>query len=66
MAKTADQLTLPEWIKAGMKSCIDYAKERMDEILATHEPTPSDPDQEKEIEKILEEARQHYKERGLL
>ena len=64
--KVADRLTYPEWMKTGKKSCLDYAKERMEEILATHKPTPLTDSQEEEIERILEKARKYYKERGLL
>jgi len=64
--KAADRLTYPEWMKSGKKSCLDYAKERMEEILATHKPTPVTPSQEEDIERILEEARKYYKEKGLI
>ncbi len=64
--KVADRLTYPEWMKWGKKSCLDYARERMEEILATHKPTPLTSSQEEDIEGILEEARKHYKEKGLI
>jgi len=65
--KVADRLTYPEWMKIGKKSCIDYAKERMDEILATHKVDPPlTESQEKEIERILKEAREYYKKKGLI
>ncbi|MEA1964073.1 MAG: trimethylamine methyltransferase family protein [Candidatus Aerophobetes bacterium] len=64
--KAADRLTYPEWMKKGKKSCLDYAKEKMDEILATHKPIPLTEDQDNEIERILEEARKYYQERGML
>jgi len=64
--KAADRLTYPEWMKSGKKSCLDYARERMEEILATHKPTPLTPGQEEDIERILEEARKYYKEKGLI
>ena len=64
--KAADRLTYPEWMKIGKKSTLDYAKKRMEEILTTHKPIPLTPDQEKDIEKILEEARNYYKEKGLM
>lgn len=65
--KVADRLTYPEWINKGKKSCIDYAKEEMNEILATHEVSiPLTDDQEEAIETILEEARKYYKEREVL
>jgi trimethylamine---corrinoid protein Co-methyltransferase len=57
----ADRLTYPEWIKSGKKTAIDYAKVKYDEILKTHKPDPLTDKQDKEIEDILEEIRQHYK-----
>jgi len=38
----------------------------MEEILATHKPTPLTPSQEEDVERILEEARKYYKDRGLI
>jgi len=65
--KVADRLTYPEWIKTGKKSCLDYAKERMNEIVATHKVAISlTSSQEKDIERILKEARKYYKEKGLI
>ncbi|GAI21682.1 unnamed protein product [marine sediment metagenome] len=62
----ADTLTYPEWITSGKKSAIDYARERMEEILATHEPTPLAAGQDKDIDRILKEARKYYKDKGML
>ena len=63
----ADTLTLPEWLKGGKKTAIDLAKEKMEEILATHKVSiPLTASQEEEIEKILSEARKFYKKKGLL
>jgi trimethylamine--corrinoid protein Co-methyltransferase len=59
--KSADLSTPPEWLKEGKKTCIDHAKERMGKILATHKPTPLSPNQEADIDKILEEGRRYYK-----
>jgi len=64
--KAADRLTYPEWMDTGKKSCLDYAKERMEEILATHKTIPLTPSQEEDIERILEEARKYYKARGMI
>ena len=44
---------------------LKLAKERMEEILATHEIIPLPDDVEKEIGKILQEAREYYKKIGL-
>jgi trimethylamine--corrinoid protein Co-methyltransferase len=64
--QVADTLTYPEWVKKGKKSCVGYAKEKMEEILASHKPTPLAASQEKDIERILEDARKFYKEKGML
>lgn len=64
--KAADRLTYPEWLSMGKKDCIDYAKERMEKILATHKPTPLSQNQEEDIERILKEARKYYKEKGMI
>jgi trimethylamine--corrinoid protein Co-methyltransferase len=64
--QVADTLTYPEWMKKGKKSCLGYAKEKMEEILAKHKPTPLTGSQERDIEKILEDARKFYKEKGML
>jgi trimethylamine--corrinoid protein Co-methyltransferase len=66
MPKVADRLSLPEWMESGKKSALDYAKERMEEILATHKPEPLTAKQEEEVERILEEARQYYRGKGLM
>ena len=64
--KAADRLGIPEWKEKGKKSAIDYAKERMEEILATHKPDPLTPKQEEDIARILEEAWQYYRKRDLI
>ena len=66
MQKAADTLTYPEWMKAGKKSSLDYAKERMEEILATHKPSSLPPAQEQAIEDVLKEAREYYRKKGLI
>jgi trimethylamine--corrinoid protein Co-methyltransferase len=64
--EVADRLTYPEWLVTGKKTCIDYAREKMENILATHNPTPLTPSQEQDVERILEEAREYYKTRGMI
>jgi len=66
LPKVADRLSLPEWVASGKKIALDYAKERMEEILATHKPESLTPKQEEEVERILEEARQYYRKKGLI
>jgi len=64
--KVADLLPYGQWEKEGKKGALDRAKEKMEEILETHKPVPLSDEQEREIEKILEKARNSYKEKGLL
>ncbi len=61
--ETADLLTYPEWKQKDSKDTIDIAKEKLDEILKNHRPIPLPEDQDKEISKILNKAREYYKER---
>ncbi len=64
--KAADRLTYPEWIAKGKKSALDYAKGRMEEILATHRPIPLTPEQEQAVEDILKEAREYYRKEEMI
>jgi trimethylamine--corrinoid protein Co-methyltransferase len=66
MPAVADILSYPEWIGGGKKNCVDHAREKMLEILECHRPTPLSPGEDSEIQKILNEARKYYKQRGLL
>lgn len=62
--QVADRLTYAEWMETGKKNALDYANERMEEILSATEVTHLTPSQEEDIERILQEARTHYQERG--
>ena len=64
--RVADRLGYQEWTQRGGKSALDYAKERYEEILASHKPTPLSAEQEAEVEAILEEERLYYEKQGLL
>lgn len=66
LPKASDQLTYHEWKAVGKRSAIDYARERMEKILASHQPKPLTSSEEQEIEKILEEASKYYKKQGKL
>jgi trimethylamine--corrinoid protein Co-methyltransferase len=62
--RVADTLNLAEWRKTGKKSTIDYAKEKMQEIIETHEVSvPLTKGQDEAIENILSDAREYYTER---
>jgi trimethylamine---corrinoid protein Co-methyltransferase len=62
----ADRLTFPDWIKQGKKGCIDHARDKLEEILSVHKPTPLTESQAGKILDVLNEARQHYKKEGLM
>jgi len=64
--KAVDSLTYPEWMQTGKKTCLDYDKSRMEEILATHKTMPLTPGQEEDVERILDEARSYYRKKGLI
>ena len=67
LTKVEDRLTPPEWENMGKKGILDNAKLRMEEILATHKVDPPLTDgQEEAIERILEEARAYYRDKGLI
>jgi trimethylamine:corrinoid methyltransferase-like protein len=66
MPKSADGLSIAEWKETGKKSANDYAKERIEELLAEHKPDPLTPKQEDDVARILEEAWQYYREKDML
>jgi trimethylamine--corrinoid protein Co-methyltransferase len=60
MPKAADMLTYPEWEGQGKKDALKLAEERMNSILRSHKAVPLPEDQDREIEKILQKAREFY------
>jgi trimethylamine--corrinoid protein Co-methyltransferase len=66
MPKAADIFSYSEWKKSNKKDAIGYAKDRMEEIISSHEPLPLSESQNIEIDSILKEARKYYKSKNLL
>jgi trimethylamine--corrinoid protein Co-methyltransferase len=66
LPQSADLETYPVWLRSGKKDALALARERMAEILADHHPLALTPQQEGAIEEILQEARAHYRETGLI
>ncbi|MAF85475.1 MAG: hypothetical protein CL875_03205 [Dehalococcoidales bacterium] len=64
--KVADRESYGEWVKTGKKDIITRAKERVAELIADYEPKPLTPEQDREIDAIIGEARSYYKQKGLL
>jgi trimethylamine--corrinoid protein Co-methyltransferase len=54
------------WVTSGKKDMISHAKEKIEEILATHKPMPLTPEQEAGVEEVLKEAREYYRKRGMI
>ena len=49
-----------------MEAEVDLARERMDHILATHVPEPLTPSQDRAVERMLSDAREHYRAAGMI
>ena len=64
--KVFDRLSYQDWERSGKTSVIDRAKKRVEEILASHNPKPLSDDEERQIRKILDNARAYYRKKGLL
>ncbi len=62
----ADRQSHADWVKSGSKTIIDRAKERVQDILSTHKPTPLPEDQVKALDEIVAEATAYYKQKGML
>jgi trimethylamine--corrinoid protein Co-methyltransferase len=66
MTRIFDKTSYQQWLNEGKKTVIDKAKVKYEEILATHKPKPLTPEQDKEIDRILKEATEYYKKKGLI
>ncbi len=66
MPRVADRLSPAEWERKGKRSAVVNAQERVKQILASHEVPPLSKEQDREIDRILDAAKRHYRERGLL
>jgi trimethylamine--corrinoid protein Co-methyltransferase len=64
--QVADLAPYPVWLKTGKQDALALAQEKMEEILATHQPTPLPPEQSEELERILADARAYYRDQGLI
>ena len=54
-----------DWLKGGKKDILALTREKYEHIAATHHPAPLTADQDAEIDAIVEEARAHYRAKGL-
>jgi trimethylamine--corrinoid protein Co-methyltransferase len=66
MRQVADTLPYCQWVEAGKKTALDHARQKTDEILATHKPQPLPSEQEQIVEDILNDSRQWYRKQGMI
>jgi trimethylamine--corrinoid protein Co-methyltransferase len=64
--EVADQEAYPIWVDTGKKDTLALARERMDHLLSSHRPEPLTDEQERAIEGILSDARDHYRQESLI
>jgi len=64
MPRSADHGSYADFFNEGSPTVIRRAVERMEQILASHKPTPLPADQEEAIEDILNDARRYYRSKG--
>jgi len=62
----ADWSSHEEWVRRGKPDVVTAAREKVEEILATHRPAALDPVSARAIEDILSEAREYYRETKLI
>lgn len=61
----ADILTYDEWLDGDRKDCLDYAKERMNDLISNHKVCPLlSPLENEAVEAVLNEARKYYRAEG--
>jgi trimethylamine--corrinoid protein Co-methyltransferase len=64
--KVADREAYQEWLRKDKKDTIALARARVEDIIARYEPKPLSPELDREMDKILEEARRYYTDKGLM
>lgn len=67
LPRVSDRKSYYDWIRSGKKSIIDNAKEKMEAILASYQQDPPLTDQQNaDLDRIMDEARDYYKSKDLL
>lgn len=64
--EVADTTSIAGWLKSGQKSILENAQDKYQYIIENHQPTPLTTQQEATIEDILNDARNYYKDAGLI
>ncbi len=60
---SADRLTYQDWMQSGKKSALDYARERMEEILSRQQKVCISESMEEDLKRIVKEAEVYYSKR---
>jgi trimethylamine:corrinoid methyltransferase-like protein len=66
MRKVADTLPYEQWCKAGKKTVIEHARDKLEELVSNHKIELLPPEQEQAVEDILNDARQWYRKEGMI
>ncbi len=66
MPRVADRTPYPQWLKQGKPTVLDHARQRMEEILVTHQVKPLAREKEQAVEDILKDAREWYRKQGFI
>ena len=61
-----DHQPYSEWVLTGKQDMLDHARDRVEEILASHEPLALTADEERGVEEALEAARTRYRDEGVI
>jgi hypothetical protein len=60
-------MSYPEWMASGKRTALDNARDIMADILASHKVDPPvTAGQEQDVERILREAREFYRKKGMI
>ena len=62
----ADWGTHVDWVRGGKTDIVQRAREKADDIVASHRAAPLSAGQVAEVEQILSEARDYYRGNGLI
>jgi trimethylamine--corrinoid protein Co-methyltransferase len=65
--RAAERMSYPEWMASGKKTALDNARDIMADILVAHKVDPPvTAAQEQDVARILQEAREFYRKKGMI
>ena len=63
--EVADMAAYSDWLESGKKSTLEIAREKMEELLSSYKCKLSE-EKQQELDDILEETREYYKDKDML